>query len=103
MVIMAQRGILPQSVVRAGKVADSIIVDLCGRFADAVGPSLIFPLAAPTPVADIIAHLAAQHPPLGDALGATHAHIAIDEQLAAPAAIIAPGQRLALFPPVSGG
>lgn len=84
-------------------MADLIMVDLCGRLADAVGASLSLPVDAPVPVADILSRLAAEHPALGVALAQTRVHIAIDEALAPLDALIAPGQRLALFPPVSGG
>ena len=82
---------------------DSIIIDLCGRLADPVGPSMNIYLGAPTPVSAVLALLTADYPALAAVLADTRVHIAVDEVLASPEALIAPGQRLALFPPVSGG
>ncbi len=100
---MARPGISPPSVGEPRGMTDHIIIDLCGRLADAAGPNLIMLLSGPTPVAEVLAMLAAEYPALGAALAATTSHIAIDEIMAADTAMIAPGQRLALFPPVSGG
>ena len=82
---------------------DSIIIDLCGRLADPIGPSLTMVLGVPTPVVAVLTLLAADYPALAVVLADTRVHIAVDEVLASPEALIAPGQRLALFPPVSGG
>jgi molybdopterin synthase sulfur carrier subunit len=84
-------------------MADSITIDLCGRLADPLGPNVTLHLGTPATVATILTRLAVTYPALNEVMRATRIHMAIDEQLTGEDAIIAPGQRLALFPPVSGG
>jgi molybdopterin converting factor small subunit len=80
-----------------------IFIDLCGRLADGAGAELTMPLAMPTPVIAVLAMLTDKYPALGAMLATARIHMAIDEELVPDTALIAPGQRLALFPPVSGG
>jgi sulfur-carrier protein len=80
-----------------------VVIDLCGRLADAAGPELSLPLTAPSTVAAVRDALSAAYPALAAAFAAMPVRAALDEVLVDDDAKIAPGQRLALFPPVSGG
>jgi sulfur-carrier protein len=80
-----------------------VTVDLCGRLADGVGTEIAWPLPAPASVAAIRGALADRFPSLAIAFASMRVHAALDEVLVDDAAMVNPGQRLALFPPVSGG
>lgn len=80
-----------------------ITIDLCGRLAEPMGPVVTAACAAPMAVKAVLAQIAEQSPALAEALARAPILVAIDEQLAALDNVIAPGQRLAVFPPVSGG
>jgi sulfur-carrier protein len=81
----------------------SITVDLCGRLADGVGAEIVWPLAVPETVGTIRTALADAYPSLAIAFASMRVRAALDEMLVDDSAIVSPGQRLALFPPVSGG
>jgi sulfur-carrier protein len=81
----------------------TVCIDLCGRLADEVGPSLTLPLAAPASISALCQQLSVAYPALADALATLPIKAALDEVLVDSQTIVKPGQRLALFPPVSGG
>lgn len=64
-------------------------------------PSLELDLPEPATVGALRRQIAAAHPAIGDAVA--HCRIAVDHEFADDDAAIAPGQELALIPPVSGG
>lgn len=79
-------------------------VELCGRLADACGPFLR--LAIPEtglPVPAMLASLAQAYPAVGDMFGRIRIKACINETIVADEAVVRPGDRVALFPPVSGG
>lgn len=79
-------------------------VELCGRLADACGPLLR--LAIPEnglPVTAMLAILAQAYPAISDAFGRIRIKVCINETMVDDEAVVRPGDRVALFPPVSGG
>lgn len=75
---------------------------LCfGRLRELLAPELFVELAAPACVADLWRCLRQQHPPLAAYEGAIA--IAVNQSLASSATPLAPGDEVALLPPVSGG
>jgi molybdopterin converting factor subunit 1 len=72
---------------------------------DAVGvEELSVPLSGPVTVQGLLAVLAGtlEREAL-DALGAENVRLAINQELAAPAALVRPGDEVAFMPPVTGG
>ncbi|RYM10727.1 MoaD/ThiS family protein [Sphingobium cupriresistens] len=79
-------------------------IELCGRLADACGP--VLGLAVPEnglPVTAMLDDLASAYPALGEALRRIRIRACINETIVANDAMVRPGDRVALFPPVSGG
>jgi sulfur-carrier protein len=81
----------------------ALTVDLCGRLADGIGPTVTIEIAQRASIADVRLALIAAFPSLAVAFAAMPVRAAIEEMLVDDAAMVAPGQRVALFPPVSGG
>lgn len=79
-------------------------IELCGRLADACGP--VLGLGVPEnglPVTAMLDDLASAYPALGEALRRIRIRACINETIVANDAMVRPGDRVALFPPVSGG
>lgn len=79
-------------------------IELCGRLADACGA--VLGLAVPEnglPVTAMLDDLASAYPALGEALRRIRIRACINETIVANDAMVRPGDRVALFPPVSGG
>lgn len=79
-------------------------IELCGRLADACGP--VLGLAVPEnglQVTAMLDDLASAYPALGEALCRIRIRACINETIVANDAMVRPGDRVALFPPVSGG
>ncbi len=79
-------------------------IELCGRLADACGP--VLGLAVPEngmQVTAMLDDLASAYPALGEALRSIRIRACINETIVANDAMVRPGDRVALFPPVSGG
>ena len=78
-----------------------VTVLLFASYADAVGsPSVVLDLPAASTVRDLVRHLRAF--PGADRLPPTPL-VAVNERYAAPDAVIAPGDEVAVIPPVAGG
>ena len=81
-----------------------IEVELCGRLADACGPSLRLNIPdAGLSVSSLLTGLGHTYPPIGDALDRIRVRACINEAVVDNEAVVRPGDRIALFPPVSGG
>lgn len=79
-------------------------IELCGRLADTCGRELDFDLpAGGLPVSAVMAALGEAHPALGEALAGGRIRACVNEAIVPAAALVRPGDRVALFPPVSGG
>lgn len=85
-------------------VESEIAVELCGCLADADGRVVIARLAASgTSAGALMTGLAARYPALAAALGRGRVRACVNDVVVGPDARIGPGDRVALFPPVSGG
>jgi molybdopterin synthase sulfur carrier subunit len=79
-------------------------VELCGRLADACGPSLRLTIPENgLPVTAMLASLACAYPAVSEALGRIRIKACINETIVSEEAVVRPGDTVALFPPVSGG
>lgn len=88
----------------ATTAASLLTVELYGRLADPLGREVA--LAIPPDgltAATLIAALATAHPALAPDLTSRRIRAGVNDVLVAPDTRIRPGDRVALFPPVSGG
>ncbi len=64
----------------------------------------VLALDAPAPLADVLDRVAALSPAHAAALADRAAlRFALNQEMAGPAALVRPGDELAIFPPVTGG
>lgn len=79
-------------------------IELCGRLADRAGAILTLELdAASCSVAELRAALATAHPSLAADMASARVRACVDEVIVTDDAVVAAGQAIAFFPPVSGG
>ncbi|MEK6540521.1 MAG: MoaD/ThiS family protein [Pseudomonadota bacterium] len=79
-------------------------IELCGRLADRACAALTLELdAASCSVADLRAALAAAHPSLAADMANARVRACVDEVIVKDTFMVAAGQAIAFFPPVSGG
>lgn len=81
-----------------------IKVELCGRLADVSGRFV--DVAIPQngcSAAELLSYTAEQHPGLAAPLTSKRVVTCVNESVVPPESSIAPGDLVALFPPVSGG
>jgi len=85
-------------------VITGLRIELCGRLADACGREV--ELGIPErglPVAALMAALGDAYPALRAALGRGRVRACVNEAIVPDATVVRAGDRVALFPPVSGG
>lgn len=81
-----------------------LVLELCGRFADPLGPRVELRMEdGGCTAAELVALAASQHPALAPLLGASRVHVCVNEAIVPASAPVHKGDRVALFPPVSGG
>lgn len=79
-------------------------IELCGRLADPCGPVLGLAISEDgLSVTAMLAGLASTYPALGEALRLIRIKACINETMVNNETMVCPGDRVALFPPVSGG
>jgi len=79
-------------------------IELCGRLADSCGREVELDIPERgLPVATLMAALGDAYPALGGALGRGRIRACVNETIVPAAMVVRAGDRVALFPPVSGG
>ena len=81
----------------------TIIVDLCRRLAEPVGPRLEFDVRGIHTVADLREAIAVAHPPLAIAMISGRVRACIGDAIVPNSAVVGAGMTIAFFPPLSGG
>lgn len=82
----------------------ALVVELCGKLADAAGRELTLAIpAAGCTVAELLEQIAAARPELAAQIGAGKVRACVNEEIVRGEAPVRPGDAVALFPPVSGG
>ena len=85
-------------------VGVSLSVELCGRLADIDGPLIIVAIPeAGCSAGQLRRLIAAQYPALADDVSSPRVRVCVDDLIVDDGAVLAAGQIVALFPPVSGG
>lgn len=84
-----------------GMNASTLRIRLFAGLKDRLGPEIDLAVPAPARAGDLKAALAAAHPELATMVQA--ARVAVDRGFVGPEHPLAPGQEIALLPPVSGG
>lgn len=79
-------------------------IELCGRLAEPAGSALSLEHdPASCSIAELRAALAAAYPFLASAMANARVRACVDEVIVTDDAVVAAGQVIAFFPPVSGG
>ena len=82
----------------------SITVELCGRLADLAGRHLAVPIPAEgCRAAELLGRAGEEAPLIAPLVSEGRVKVCVDETIVDGAAVVHPGDRVALFPPVSGG
>ena len=81
----------------------AMVIELCGRLADPLGPELVIDGGAGCTAGELIARIIAAAPPLAPLLAAGRVRVCVNEVVVPADHRIAAGDLIALFPPVSGG
>lgn len=82
----------------------SLDIELCGRLADACGRFVAIPVpAAGLAAGALVPAIARAFPALAEPLGRGRIRACVNDIIVSDAQLVRPGDRVALFPPVSGG
>ena len=82
----------------------ALVVELCGKLADAQGRDITVPIPATgCTAASLLDRLREGFPLLAPLLAPGKVRVCINEVIAGDVDLVCPGDTVALFPPVSGG
>ena len=82
----------------------ALVVELCGRLADAHGSAITVPIPlAGFTVTELFAAIRTAVPALGTELDSGRIRACVNEAIVPASALVRPDDVVALFPPVSGG
>ena len=82
----------------------ALVIELCGGLAEPHGPAVTVPIPAEGCAAgDLLERVAHGFPALRPLLDPARVRICLNETIVRHAALVRPGDTVALFPPVSGG
>ena len=80
-----------------------ITVKLFAMLRDRVGADILSVNTEARTVADLLAHLAQEYPPLAELMAGGRLLVSVNEEFAAQGAQLKDGDEVALMPPFSGG